>query len=154
MEIRRSMSAPCGPDELFGWVEDLARYPQWMRLIHHVQPAPDVADRDVAVYPAWQVELRAHVGPFARSKVLRMVRTEHESPSRVVFERSETDGRRHSPWVLRATVDPNADGSTLTMELRYGGSLWSGALLQRVLDDAVRRGSMELLELVSVEPTR
>jgi hypothetical protein len=149
MEIRRSLSAPCGPEELFAWVEDLARYPEWMRLVHHVDRALD----DSAA-PAWQVELRAQVGPFARSKVLRMVRTEHDVPNRVTFERSEVDGRDHSPWTLCATVDPDAAGSTLTMELRYGGSLWSGAVLQRVLDDAVRRGSEELLELVSAEPRR
>ena len=87
-----------------------------------------------------------------------MVRTEHDEPHRVTFERSELDGRQHSPWTLRATVDGEAgsgvDESTLTMELRYGGSLWSGAVLQRVLDDAVRRGSERLLGLVSDEPTR
>ncbi len=149
MDISRSLTAPCEPVELFGWVEDLTRYPQWMRLIHDVQPAVDLDGVE-----AWQVELRAQVGPFARSKVLRMVRTEHDEPHRVTFERREVDGRQHSSWTLRATVAPVVDGSTLTMELRYGGSLWSGAVLQRVLDDAVRRGSEELLELVSDEPTR
>jgi hypothetical protein len=153
MEIRRSLTAPCGPDRLFAWVEDLAVYPQWMRLVHYVGPAEDVDGM-----PGWQVELRARVGPFARSKVLRMVRTEHDEPHRVTFERSEVDGRQHSSWILRATVDgeagSDADASTLTMELRYGGSLWSGAVLQRVLDDAIRRGSERLLGLVSDEPTR
>lgn len=153
MEIRRSLSAPCGPERLFAWVEDLGVYPQWMRLVHHVEPASDVDG-----LRAWHVELRAEVGPFARSKVLRMARTEHDGPNRVTFERSEVDGRQHSPWTLRATVDGavdgDADASTLTMELRYGGSLWSGVVLQRVLDDAVRRGSEELLNLVSDEPTR
>jgi hypothetical protein len=153
MEIRRSLTAPCGPDRLFVWVEDLAVYPQWMRLVHRVGPATE-ADG----LPAWQVELRAQVGPFARSKVLRMVRTEHDEPHRVTFERSEVDGRQHSPWTLRVIVEgepeSDADTSILTMELRYGGSLWSGAVLQRVLDDAVRRGSERLLGLVSDEPTR
>jgi hypothetical protein len=153
MEIRRSLFAPCGPDRLFAWVEDLAVYPQWMRLVHHVEPATDVDG-----LPAWQVELRAQVGPFARSKVLRMVRTEHDEPHRVTFERSEVDGRQHSPWTLSATIESepesDPDASILTMQLRYGGSLWSGAVLQRVLDDAVRRGSERLLGLVSDEPTR
>lgn len=150
MEIHRSLTTPCGPDRLFAWVEDLAVYPQWMRLVHQADP---VVDPDGL--SAWRIELRAQVGPFARSKVLRMVRTEHEEPGRVTFERREVDGRQHSSWTLRATVGPSdeADSSTLTMELSYGGSLWSGAVLQRVLDDAVRRGSEELLELVSGEPT-
>ncbi len=153
MEIHRSLSAPCGSDRLFAWVEDLSVYPQWMSVVHHVGPVTEVGGLS-----AWQVELRAEVGPFARSKVLRMVRIEHDEPHRVTFERRELDGRQHSPWVLRATVDsgtgPAFADSTLTMELRYGGSLWSGAVLQRVLDDAVRRGSERLIGLVSAEPMR
>jgi hypothetical protein len=31
--------------------------------------------------------------------------------------------------------------------------LWTGGVLERVLDDQVRRGSEALLELVSAEPT-
>ena len=50
--------------------------------------------------PAWRVELRARVGPFARSKQLRMVRTVYE-PERIArFERIEDDERDH------ADVDP------------------------------------------------
>jgi hypothetical protein len=104
---------------------------------------------------AWDVELRAQVGPFARSKRLRMVRTEHDVPHRVTFERSELDERSHSVWVLRATIDPAPEGQTgLTMELHYGGGLWTGAVLGRVLDDEVRRGSETLTQLVSASPTR
>lgn len=169
MEVHRTLTAPCSPERLFAWIEDLAVYPLWMRLVHQVTPlddqaadrADDRADRqgsgqaaDTGDGPAWQVELRAQVGPFARSKSLRMVRTVHEPSSRVTFERQETDGRQHSPWVLRATVAPAGDSSTLTMELQYGGSLWGGSVLQRVLDDAVRRGSDDLLDLVSDAPER
>ena len=67
---------------------------------------------------------------------------------------AEVDGRRHSPWILRAeitAVETAGQGRTteLTMTLHYGGSLWSGAVLQRVLDDQVARGSANLLGLVS-----
>ena len=43
--------------------------------------------------PAWEVELRARVGPFARSKRLRMALTEMVTDRLVVFERAEIDGR-------------------------------------------------------------
>ena len=155
MDIRRELTAPCDTGRLFAWVEDLTVYPQWMALTHQVT--------DVGA-AAWNVELRAQVGPFARSKVLRMERTEHvapgqgagATPGRATFERGELDGREHSPWTLRATVGPGPTDETshLTMELQYGGSLWGGAVLQRVLDDAVRRASERLVDLVSDAPTR
>lgn len=154
MEIRRSLRAQCTPDRLFSWVEDLGRYPTWMPMVHEVE-IDEVGDTDDR--PAWRVELQAKVGPFARSKRLRMVRASHRPPIEVVFERAEVDGRSHSAWVLRAHIDPEAaaDGSIgLTMELHYGGSLWTGAVLQQVLDDEVRRGSERLLEVISREPTR
>jgi len=152
MEIRRSLVAACTPDEMFSWVEDLARYPEWMRMVHRVTPDTSGGSHEAL---AWDVELRAQVGPFSRSKRLRMVRTEHDVPHRVTFERSELDERSHSVWELRATIDPAPEGQTgLTMELNYGGGLWTGAVLGRVLDDEVRRGSETLSQLVTGSPTR
>lgn len=176
MEIERHLTAPCAARTLFPYVDDLAAYPTWMRLVHRVEPsstpptgAPAGAPADP---PAWDVELRARLGPFARSKRLRMVRTVHEPFGRVVFERSELDGREHAPWVLRVELSEVAAGAgpaagstpdeaaavepvtELTMSLHYGGRLWTGAALQRVLDDAVRQGSDELLALVSGTPRR
>jgi len=156
MHVRRDLETPCSADRLFAWVEDLGHYPRWMTLVHAIQVD---AGADV---PAWEVELRAQVGPFARSKVLRMERSEHEAPGgstatgagRVTFERREIDGREHSPWTLRATVVPGPDDqvSQLTMELQYGGSLWGGPVLQKVLDDAIRRASDKLVDVVSEGP--
>ncbi len=145
MEIERSIVLEAPADAVFALVDDLDRYPQWMQLVHDVAAAAPTADDQ----PAWEVELRAQVGPFARSKRLRMVRTVHEPTSAVVFERNEVDGRRHSPWVLRCAIVPDAgDGVRLTMTLVYGGNLWTGAVLQRVLDDHVERGAVELSELL------
>ena len=45
-------------------------------------------------------------------------------------------------------VAVGADAARLTMTLTYGGSLWTGAVLQRVLDDEVTKGSNALLLLV------
>lgn len=143
MEIVRSLTADVAPELLFEHVDDLGDYPAWMPLIHDVQRLDGEA-------PAWTVELRAQVGPFARSKRLRMERTELDQDRVAVFERREADGREHSEWILRADLDVGDDGRTiLTMTMSYGGSLWAGPILERVLDDQVRRGSERLLALVS-----
>jgi hypothetical protein len=144
MEIVRSVLLPGPAAAVFELVDDLGRYPEWMDLVHDVaEVVPDGSGRR-----AWEVELRAQVGPLARSKRLRMVRTTHEVPERVVFERSELDGRQHSPWVLHSEVRPADDDRVdLTMRLRYGGGLWTGAVLQRVLDDHVERGAAALVAL-------
>lgn len=137
------------PAEVFAHVATLDRYPPWMRLVHRVEDLPPDDGR-----PAWRVQLRARVGPFARSKQLRMVRTVHEPDHHVRFERAEDDGRQHAAWVLAATVDETTSGARLVMELTYSGSLWTSAILQRVLDDEIRRGKSELRGLVSASPTR
>lgn len=148
------MDAPCGADRLFAEVESLDEYPAWMPLAHRVESAvPGDVPGDER--PAWLVELRAQIGPLARSKRLRMVRSTHDPVARtVVFERSELDGRRHSPWVLRALVTPTIDGSRLEMHLHYGGGLWTGGLLERVLTDQISAGRAKLCERVAAAPTR
>jgi hypothetical protein len=98
--------------------------------------------------PAWIVDLRGRLGPFARSKRLRMVRTAHTAPELVRFERSEHDGRRHSPWVLTAEVAPTDGGSALTMRLHYGGGLF-GPVLERLLTEEIERSRPRLLALLA-----
>ena len=94
------MQAPCPPEALFAWVDDLGRYPSWLGIVERAEPEAPAADGEVA----WTVDLRGKVGPFARSKRLRMVRTARTEPTRAVFERRETDGRHHSAWLLEAEV--------------------------------------------------
>ena len=148
METRAELDLPCGPHELYEHVALLDRYPPWMPLVHATSPATERDDR-----PAWDVELRTRIGPLARSKRLRMVRTAAEPDRRAVFERQEVDGRRHAAWVLTVAVEPTPTGSHLEMHLSYGGSLW-GAVLERVLAEEIRRGSENLFRLVSDAPTR
>lgn len=143
-DIHAEALAPCAPADLFPFVDDLAAYPAWMRLVHAVT---DLGLDDEG-RPAWQVELRARVGPLARSKRLRMVRTVHRPAAEVVFERAEVDGRAHSAWVLTARLAPADAGTALDVGLHYGGGLWSGGVLERVLRDEIDRGRQRLLELV------
>lgn len=140
METVATLEASCSPSALFHHVAVLDRYPVWMPLVHAARPL----GRD-----AWDVELRSRIGPLARSKRLRMVRTVHQVDREVVFEREELDGRRHAPWVLRAVVEPTAAGSRLEMHLSYGGSLWTPGVLQHVLDAEIERGRDQLRTLVS-----
>ncbi len=142
MDVHASLDAPCSADALFALVDDLGRYPAWIDLVHRAEPVEGES-------ATWLVELRARVGPLARSKRLRMARTVHDPDHGVaVFERREADGRRHSPWVLRVTVN-EADGtSALRMHLHYGGGLWTGGVLERVLADQITSGRERLLALL------
>lgn len=143
MELVANLVAPCPPDELFGWVGDLARYPEWLEIVTKVVPNDDAE--------SWAVDLRGRLGPLARSKRLRMVRSRHDAPHAVTFERAEVDGRSHSPWILDATVRVVDGGSCLEMVLHYGGGLF-GPVLERVLRDEIERSRLRLLALVSPTP--
>ena len=58
------------PTRVYPYVADLARYVEWMPMVHGVEAVDD---------GVWNVELRAKVGVFARSKRLRMKRTVNTS---------------------------------------------------------------------------
>ena len=144
MDVRASLEAPCSAHELFSFVDDLARYPAWVDLVHRAEPVTSTATG-----PEWQVELRARLGPLARSKRLRMQRTVHDEQHHVtVFERHEVDGRRHSAWVMRAEVTEQPGGCSLQMHLHYGGALWTAGVLERALADQITDGRERLLTLV------
>lgn len=177
MDLEQQMTIRARAVEVFEHLDDLDKYPAWMPLVHRAEPAPngagvlgaDAAGTDAAGGPAWDVELRATVGPFARSKQLRMRRVRCVAPTRgadgsvageVRFERSEIDGREHAVWRLDAVVregaSTGATGDTATddvvtelvMRLHYGGRLWTGGILERVLDDHIATGREELRRLV------
>ncbi|MFM7064795.1 MAG: SRPBCC family protein, partial [Actinomycetes bacterium] len=129
-------------------VADLGTYADWLDIVRSVEPLPAAPD-DAG--PAWSVVLQGQLGPLRRSKRLRMVRTVQGDDGTVRFERSETDGRSHSAWVLSAEVRPSAgaapDGSQLVMRLHYGGSMWM-PLLDRLLADEIERSRPRLVEVV------
>jgi hypothetical protein len=158
MQTRAELIAPCSMSEVFAYVADLDRYPAWMGgLVYSA-----VRDGDPTVSPpAWNVELRSRIGPLARSKKLRMARTEMISDRLVEFERQEIDGREHSVWRLRAELTSDqadekagSQSSTLLkMTLVYEGRLWTGGLLEKVLQDQIDAGRDQLLKILT-QPTR
>lgn len=145
MDVTATLDAPCPPTELYPWLDDLGRYPDWLDIVPRATPAEAHTD-DVG--PAWSVDLRGRLGPFARAKRLRMVRTASETPRHARFERVEHDGREHSAWVLDAEVAETTTGSRLTMRLHYGGRLWM-PVLDRVLADEIERSRPRLLALLA-----
>lgn len=145
VDVTAEMQTIASPQAVFACVDDLARYPQWLGLITRAVPLdPDPDD----IGPAWSIDLRGRVGPLARAKRLRMVRTEHDAPTRVTFERAERDGRDHAPWVLRGEVVDDVGGARLVMHLHYGGSLF-GPVLERLLGDEIDRSRPRLAALAA-----
>ena len=142
MDFSAELDAPCDAPTLFRWVDDLARYPDWLSIVPRAE-ATDEAD-------TWSIDLRGRIGPLARSKRLRMVRTRHDPPTTAVFERDERDGQEHSSWVLRVEVIPESEGSRLVMHLHYGGRLWE-PLVERLLRDEIDASKARLLALIAAE---
>ncbi len=138
MNYSSSVDVPVAIDAVRPFVEDLAAYPTWMPMVHDVVAVDD---------GVWSVELRAKVGVFARSKKLRMRRTMNEE-NIIVFERDEDDNRQHSPWVMRVSLSPSAMGTNVTIDLSYGGSLWTAGILDRVLASQVDAGKSGLVRAV------
>jgi hypothetical protein len=144
VDVSAGLELPFPPSAVFPWIADLGRYPAWLDIVTKVdaEPADDQGE------PAWTVDLRARLGPIARSKRLRMVRTVLEVDHAVRFERAERDGRDHSAWVLDASIEPTAEGCHLDMSLRYAGGALA-PLVQRLLGDEIDRSGKRLVEQVS-----
>lgn len=136
MDVEAIVEAPIPVARVYAEVRSLDGYPEWIGIVHAVEREAD----DV-----WSVELRGKVGPFARSKRLRMVRVSDDAPHTAVFERQEVDGRRHATWRLTATVQEAGDGSTLTMQMHYGGSLFGGGVLEKMLGEQIAASREKLL---------
>ena len=142
MDIRVDVDLSCSPGDLLPLVNDLTKYPSWMGLVHSA-----VADSNDE---SWIVELRGKIGPFARSKRLRMVRVALPDNGHYRFERNEGTGRSHSDWVLESIVtqkDPSANITSLAMTLHYSGRLFTG-VVERLLQDEIEASKKRLAELV------
>lgn len=138
MKYSSSVSLNASVESVRPFIADLSRYSEWMPLVFAATPCG---------VDVWDVELRAKVGVFARSKRLRMRRT-MDSDTLYVFERDEEDGRQHSPWLMRVSLTPTDNGSTVAIDLSYGGNLWTAGVLDRVLATQVDAGKARLAALV------
>ena len=134
MERSFSAQTEASPETLYEILSDLATYPHWLGAVHRVEAEPP--SEHAGHEPAWQVTLRARVGPLARSKRLRMVRTLADG-SNLRFERCETSRNDHATWKFEASVTQVGDGpgttdqpfrSEVQVRLLYEGRLWSNLL--------------------------
>jgi hypothetical protein len=142
MDVDAELTCDAPLADLRAVVADLGTYPEWLDI---VTSAEAVAGADGDAGAAWDVVLRASVGPLRRSKRLRMVRT-LDDPRHLRFERREVDGRSHSPWVLDATLDGDRP-VVLRMRLHYGGALWV-PVLDRLLSEEIERSRPRLVARV------
>ena len=126
VELTAELEAPCPPAELFAWVDDLSRYPAWLTIVTRAE-----AFRRLIL--GLVVDLRGRVGPFARSKRLRMVRTTLEPDA---ARRVRAAGARRPPALAvgaagrGAAVPVPAAASTWTCTT--AAALW-GPVLERML---------------------
>jgi Polyketide cyclase / dehydrase and lipid transport len=147
VDLRSVAELDWPPATVFAEVRDLAGYPDWLGIVHRV-----TADRPAqATSPAWLVDIGARIGPVRRSKQVRMLRTADEPVSLVRFERAETDGRTHSPWILTARIEPAGSGARLTMDLHYGGRAWL-PLAELALRQEIVRAGRRLSERLALHP--
>jgi len=152
MDLEAVLRTAASPSAVVARVAELDKYPEWMPLVHSATRIPDAAE------PTWDVELRAKVGPFARSKRLRMVRAHfvEGDTTRIVFERNETDGRQHAAWRLSVVVQRDgglagsaqaAGGTHLTMHLHYDGRFFV-SVVEAILQQNIDAGRQRLGELL------
>jgi len=139
VDLKASVELGASPERVRPLVASLDCYPQWLSIVARAEPLDGTAD-------AWEIELRAKVGPLSRSKRLRMVRTV-DDPSHLRFERFELDGRTHADWTLDVRLRPEGDQTDLTMELHYGGG-FGGGVVERLLASEIEESRKRLRALL------
>jgi hypothetical protein len=71
IDVRASFDAEVSDARLFEVIRNLATYPQWLDIVHFAEPSDSEHG-----FQSWNVELRAKIGPFARSKRLQWARSQ------------------------------------------------------------------------------
>ena len=133
------------PEVVVDVLADLSTYPSWNDLVAAAEVLDQMPDDPG---PAWRTTLTAKVGPFARSKQLRFVRStldsDDEGTTNIGFSRNELDDRTHASWRMECTVSTHDESRTAVVHtLSYDGGLWVPAL-GGVLDGAIERATRRL----------
>jgi hypothetical protein len=127
------------PSAVLAEVADLPGYPAWHGMVKRVEPDGD----------GWLVDLGARLGPFTRTKRVRLVRAADEAEGgrgRVRFVRHESDREEYGGWELQADVDPasGAGPCTLRFRLLYDGSSPLIGMLEPILRAETQRSADRL----------
>jgi len=116
VDISLEAALDASPTAVLAEVADLPGYPVWHGMVKRVE-----ADGD-----GWLVDLGARLGPFTRTKRVRMVRSDDGAggAGQVRFVRAELDREDYGQWEMLAIVDPaTGEGPcTLRFRLRAEGS--------------------------------
>ncbi len=140
MDVSLGAKIDAAPAAVLAEVADLPDYPSWHGMVHKVEPDGD----------GWLVDVGGKIGPFTRSKRVRLVRAGEgvEGPGEVRFVRAELDGKEHGRWELEASVDPaTGEGPcTLRFRLHYDGSSPLASMLEPLLRAEVHRSADRLRE--------
>lgn len=144
MDLSLEAAMDAAPADVLAEVADLSGYPDWHGMVHKVVPDGD----------GWLVDLGGRVGPFTRTKRVRLVRATDEedaAPGRVRFVRQERDGAEHGQWELLGLVEPaTGEGPcTLRFRLRYDGSSPLIGLLEPRLRTETERSAERLRQRLS-----
>jgi len=143
MDISLETALDATPAAVLAEVSDLPGYPIWHGMVKRVD-----ADGD-----GWLVDLGARLGPFTRTKRVRMVRSDDEGggPGQVRFVRAERDRADYGEWEMLAAVEPaTGDGPcTLRFRLRAEGSSPLIGVLEPLLRAETERSADRLRRLLA-----
>lgn len=136
MDIKLEAAMDATPEAVLAEVSDLPGYPEWHGMVHRVEPDGD----------GWLVDLGGRIGPFKRTKRVRMVRDDVADPGLVRFVRSELERDDHGGWELEAAIDPPAGEGPCTLRFRlyYDGSSSLISMLEPVLRGETQKSADRL----------
>ena len=139
IEIQATQRLTSSSADVIREVSDLSSYGEWVTLIESATPLSD---------DTWTLVLAADVGPFRRSKRLRMQRTSPPGSASVTFERNEIDGRQHASWKMIVEVTESGAGSEVSVQLHYSGRMRLGPL-ERLVTDEIAASAQRLDDVIT-----
>lgn len=139
IEIQATQRLTSSSADVIREVSDLSSYGEWVTLIESATPLSD---------DTWTLVLAADVGPFRRSKRLRMQRTSPPGSASVTFERNEIDGRQHASWKMIVEVTESGTGSEVSVQLHYSGRMRLGPL-ERLVTDEIAASAQRLDDVIT-----
>ena len=107
--VSRTVELAASMEAVRPLLRDLSTYPKWVPIVSSVTQDGE---------QHWIVELRVSIGPFARSKQLRMERSV-DNDEHIMFTRNESDGRQHAHWELRFDMSDVGSQTSVTAVLEY-----------------------------------
>ena len=139
MDVSLGAKIDAPPAAVLAEIEDLPGYPDWHGMVKKVEPDGD----------GWFVDLGAKVGPFTKSKKVRLVRAPVEAgddPGLVRFVRVETDREDYGRWEMQGTVDPAVGEGPCMLRFRllYDGTSPLASMLEPFLKAETHRSADRL----------